>query len=146
MKMFIKNMLSYYYEVAYKSWNLLLYYKNISINSNIKQSFLFGLILNKLNIDLNNLPVSDENSHFNFALGIFILSLICLLCFINVVGYLTSIILVRKYDIETKFPKLKTIIRYFENGSLIFILIEGTLCLIILIYIVVMSLLEITTI
>ena len=117
-----------------------------NFNSNIKQSFLFGFLLNKLNIDLNNLPVSNENSHFNFALGIFILSLICLLCFMNVVGYLTSIILIRKYDIETKFPKLKTIIRYFENGSLIFIIIEGTLCLIILIYIVVMSLLEITTV
>jgi hypothetical protein len=140
MKMFIflKNVLA-------QGCNLLLYYKNINFNSNIKQSFLFGLILNKLNIDLNNLPISDENSHFNFALGIFILSLICLLCFMNVVGYLTSIILIRKYDIETKFPKLKTIIRYFENGSLIFIIIEGTLCLIILIYIVVISLLEITT-
>jgi len=135
--MFIKNL-----------FNLFLYFKKICINSNIKQSFLFGLLLNKLNIDLNNLPVSDENSHFNFAFGIFILSLICLLCFINVVGYLTSIILIRKYDIlggACKFPKFKTIIRYFENASLIFIIIEGTLCLIILIFIVVMSLLEITT-
>lgn len=111
-------------------------------NVNLKYSFLFGLVLDKLNINLDNLP-DDNGSHYSFALGIFILSLVCLLCFINVIGYLISVILLRKYDIETKFPKLKMFIRYFENSSLIFVFIEGFMYLFFLFFIVIITLLEI---
>src|SRR2546429_7916713 len=89
----------------------------------IKQSFIFGIILDKLNINDNVLQSSGDNYHYNFALGIFILSLICLLNFINVVGYLSSIYLINKYDIDTKYPKLKKIIKFYENSSLIFVII-----------------------
>ena len=40
--------------------------------------------------------------------------------FFNVVGYLIALYLVNKYDVETKFPKFKRIIRYYENSSLFF--------------------------
>ena len=110
-------------------------YKNL----NTRQSLLFTLILDKLNI---NLP-EGASSHVNFAFGIFILSLICLFNFINVVGYLTSIYLLNKYDIETKFPKFKKIIRYFEKRSLFWVFIEGLTCVIFLICIIIFSLIEI---
>lgn len=103
-----------------------------------KQSFLLYFILNTLNID-----VSTEVEHnLNFALGIFLLSIVCLLNFISVVGYLTSIYLLSKYNVETKFPKFKKIIKYFENSSLFWVVIEGFTCLIFLICIVVFSLIE----
>lgn len=118
-------------------------FKNIKFGLNIKYSFLFGIILDKLNIDINNLPASNNENVYSFAIGIFILSLICLLNFINVVGYLISIVLIKKYDVENKFPKFKKIIRYFENTSLIIVIFEGIICLSTLIIIVVVSLLEI---
>lgn len=107
-------------------------------------SFLFTGILEILNISENGNPVSGNDFHYNFAFGVFILSLICLLNFINVVGYLTAIILINKYDIETKFPKLKIFIRYFEKSSLFFVILEGIVCLFFLFCIVVFSFLEIT--
>jgi hypothetical protein len=54
----------------------------------------------------------------------FTLSLIVLICFINVFGYIVSLYLylISKYEIESKFPKFKRIIRYYEKTTLFFIL------------------------
>lgn len=75
-------------------------------NSRIRQSFLFTVILDSLNI---NVRQQEENAahNVNFAFGIFILAIICLFNFINVVGYLIALYLVNKYDVETKYPKFK---------------------------------------
>jgi len=116
---------------------------NNLFSSGIRFSFLFGFILNKLNINETGLSGAGDNYHYNFALGIFILSLICLLSFINVVGYLTAIKFIIKYNIESKYPKFKFIINYFEKCSEISIIIEVIICLLFLIFIVIFSLLEI---
>ena len=107
-------------------------------NISIKQSFVFTFILDSLNI---NIP-DDASQHVQFAFGIFILSLICLLNFINVVGYLISIYLLSKYDVDTKYPKLKKVIKYYENSSLFFVIIEGLTCVIFLFFMIIFSLLE----
>jgi hypothetical protein len=108
----------------------------------IYHSFFFGIILNKLDINLNDLYSSNDNSDYNFFFFIFLLSLISLFCFMSVVGYLTSIILINKYDIEIKFPKLKIFIRYFKKSSLLFFTIDFLFCLISLIIIMILSLIE----
>jgi hypothetical protein len=54
----------------------------------------------------------------------FTLSLIVFICFINVFGYILSLYLISKYDIETKFPKLKRIIKYYEKSTHFFIILE----------------------
>lgn len=110
---------------------------------NIRYSFWVPLILSKLNIDIQNLPIKTSDDVYNLALGIFILALICLFNFINVVGYLIAIILIKKFDIETKFSKFKKVIKYFENSSLFFVIFEGILCLLCLIAIVAVTLVEI---
>lgn len=118
----------------------------IEVNSNIKYSFLFNLILDKLNINLDNLPSSDENLHYSFVLGIFILSLVCLLSYINVLGYSIATILIKRDNIfQEKYPKIYKILNYFLKSSLIFFLFEAILCLLILIFIVIISLLEINS-
>lgn len=117
----IKNISKYFFIKFLNIKNLI---KNFFSSYAIKHSFLFGLILNKLDINLNDLYSSNDNSDYKFFLVIFWLSLVSLLCFINIVGYLTSIILINKYDIETKFPKLKSIIRYFKKSSLLFCTLE----------------------
>ena len=49
----------------------------------------------------------------NIAFGVFILSLIALLAFINVLGYFLSLHLVQRYDIKNKYPKFSFIINYY---------------------------------
>jgi hypothetical protein len=56
----------------------------------------------------------------------FTLSFIVLICFINVFGYIASIYLRSKYDLDTKFPKLKRIIKYYEKSTLFFIILEAS--------------------
>ena len=108
-------------------------------NSRVTQSFLFSFILNSLDI---NIP--DDATHIvKLMFSIFILSLICLLNFINVVGYLTSIYLINKYDIETKFPKFKKVIRFYEKSSLFWVILEGFICVIFLLIIIIFCLMEI---
>ena len=117
-------------------------------NSIIMHSFLFGFILEKLNInELGEVSskgvVVTNNYHYNFSLGIFLLSLICLLNLINVIAYLIVSNLVNKNNIESKYPKLKQIIKYFSKTSLYFVIFEGIICLLFLLIIVIFSFLEI---
>ena len=102
----------------------------------VKQySFLLPFILN--NLDIKNLPPSSDSENIfndihNLAVSFFILSLLVLFAFSNVVANLTVIILRYKYDLDSKFPKFKWIFKYFEKYSYIWIIIEVILCLIIL--------------
>ena len=105
---------------------------------NLKHSFLFGFLLDSLNI---NLPDEDSH-HLKFVYGILLVSLVCIFNFVNVVGYLTSIYLLSKYDVESKFPRLKSIIKYYEKSSLFFVVLEGVTCFILLLSIVIFCILE----
>ena len=64
----------------------------------------------------------------------FILTLIALFCFINVIGYFLSIYLINIYDIKNKYPKFNKIIKYYENYNLLFIILESLICLSVLIF------------
>ena len=108
----------------------------------IKYSFLFGLILEKLDIKEKG-EILNGNYHYNFALGIFLLSLICLLNLINVIAYLIVSNLFTINNVESKYPKFQKIIKYFANTSLYFVIFEGIICLLFLLAIVIFSLLEI---
>ena len=48
-----------------------------------------------------------ENSEpiLQISFSVFILSLVCLLCFLNVIFFLIGILLIQKYNIEVKFKK-----------------------------------------
>jgi len=107
------------------------------LNKNeLKHSFLFTAILSKLEI-----KISDNASTFvNYSYGVFMLSLIALLCFINVLFYLIVYIIIQQKDYETKYPKLKRVINYYKNMNLIVAIIESVLCLICLLVLTLSSL------
>jgi len=69
------------------------------------QNFMLPFILNILDI---NLPEGSENLT-KYAFGVMTLSLVILLCFINILGYFLSLYILDKYNIENKFPKLNKI-------------------------------------
>ena len=114
-------------------------------NLRVRQAFLFPFILKSLNLP-GSAPQAGSDGNLSpnkkFALGICLLSLVCLFSFINVVGYLSFIILINKYDIESKFPRLKIIIKYYKKTSLFFVVLEGLMCLIFLLLIVIFCLME----
>jgi hypothetical protein len=53
----------------------------------------------------------------SYAFSMFMLNFIILICFVNIVGYILSIYLVNKYDIEIKFPKFKRYINFYKSIS-----------------------------
>jgi uncharacterized protein Usg len=83
------------------------------------------LILDWLGIEL---PESSETLT-NYAFGVFTLSLVALLTFMNVLGYFLSLHLVQRYDISNKYPKFRRIVNFYEKNSLLFILIETLFCI-----------------
>jgi hypothetical protein len=104
--------------------------------NNFNHSFIVTGILSSL--DLN---VTDESSLLSgYSYGIFILSLISLACFINLLCYFFVYFLIQKKDYENKYIRFNRIINYYKNTSLVFAIIESILCLICLIIIIFSSL------
>jgi hypothetical protein len=101
--------------------NILNKVKYIIINyiyNNVSYSFLPFISL--------NIPIAPDNlTGFNKVLyGVLTISIILLSCFINIIGYLLTLYLIKYTDIEIKYPRLKPFITYFKNTSLITIIIE----------------------
>jgi len=102
----------------------------------IRHSFsLFGFILSQFNLN-----VDDAASNFTqVSYGFLLLSLIALICFLNVIGYLITYILIQKGNYENKYPRLGKFINYYKKSTLLYVSVEAFLCLICLILMVFFS-------
>lgn len=68
---------------------------------------------------------SDSISGVNkIILGILIITTILLYCIINIVLYFGCLYLIKHTELEKKYPKLIPIIKYYQNTSIIFLIIE----------------------
>ena len=123
-----------------KTMNLIKKIKIIIINKNYKTSWMLPFLLSNLGLEEN------INSNSDISYGVFLLSLIALICFINVLGLLSVHILIQKKDYETKYPKFKKIINYYKNTSLVYVIIEALLCFICLFILILFSFLRIISI
>ena len=123
-----------------KTMNLIKKIKIIIINKNYKTSWMLPFLLSNLGLEEN------INSNSDISYGVFLLSLIALICFINVLGLLSVHILIQKKDYETKYPKFKKIINYYKNTSLVYVIIEALLCFICLFILILLSFLRIISI
>jgi len=102
-------------------------------NNNHKlHSFAFPFIINLL----GKYEPSDGDPFMVVIFQILIISIICLLSFINVIGYFSAIYLINKYNLEIKYPRLSKFLKYFERSSFVFIIIEGFICIISLLAII----------
>jgi len=108
------------------------------LSNKLSQSFsLFGVVLSQLNIN-----VEDTASNLTqISYGIFLISLVALCCFINIMGFLITYILIQKSNYERKYPKIIKFINYYKKSSLFYVTIEALLCLTCLLLLVVFSLL-----
>jgi hypothetical protein len=104
-------------------------------------SFTLPLILSKLDIQISD----TDTTLIKFSYGVFLLSLIGLLCFINIIGYMIVYVIIHRGDLEVKiqakYPRLSKYITYYKNSNLIFAGLEVLFCLICLLMLVSGSLL-----
>ena len=117
--------------------------QKVQINNrkNINHSFSLPLILGMLDID----PTQLNTNLSNYAYGVFLLSLVALLCFINVLFYITIHYLIQVRNYELKYPKLNKIINLYKKVNILYIFIEALICFVCLILIVFFSLICIYT-
>jgi hypothetical protein len=87
-----------------------------------------GIILPENATDINN-----------FAYSVLSLSIIILWTLTNVLGYLSAIHLLSISKFEIKYPKLFYFFKYFRYSSFIFVLIQGIICIIAVMTLIVVS-------
>ena len=105
----------------------------LNINIKITHSFsLFGLIMSQLNLN-----VEDTASNLiQISYGFFLLSLVALVCFLNVVGFMITYILIQQGNYEKKYPQLNRFINFYKKSTILYVSIEVFLCLICLLLLV----------
>ena len=83
---------------------LIINHFKLNRNIQITQSFsLFSFILSQLNLNVDDTASSLTQISYGFF---FLLSLVALICFINVLGFMITYILIQKGNYEQKYPKL----------------------------------------
>ena len=104
--------------------------------NNYQYSFILPFIL-------SHIPEISENSRsiIQINYGILLISILALYCFLNIIFYLITYILIDKGGYENKYPKLKRIINYYKNINLIFIIIDIIICFICLLILTIFPLL-----
>ena len=89
-------------------------------------------------LDLN---VTDSESVITqFSYGILLLSLVALLCFVNVLLYVTIQYLIQVVHLELKYPRLIRVINYYKKVNLLYIVVEAFMCLVCLLTLIFFSL------
>ena len=76
--------------------------------------------------DLDILNWKPENlNDFQIFLGsMLVLATVALLCFINIIGTLLSLYIIKYTELENKYPWLKRIVNYYSNINYLYILYQ----------------------
>lgn len=77
------------------------------------------------NWDLLNFIPNNLTDFQLFLCSLIVLALIALWCFIDIIGSLFSLYLIKYTDIEVKYPKLQKIIKYYGNINYMYILYQA---------------------
>jgi hypothetical protein len=65
----------------------------------------------------------DTLSNFTkVVVGILTIHILLFLCFINITAYFGCLYIIKHTELDKKYPKLKPIIKYYENSSIIFLI------------------------
>lgn len=100
--------------------------KNSTILKNDKfYSFNLAWILSQFNLDIDE---SSSSQLVNFNYGVFLVSLVGLFCFINIIGYIIAYFLLQKVDYEKNYPRLSKWIDRYKNFSYFYFCLDVTIC------------------
>ena len=107
---------------------------------NNTKSFGLPIILNYLGVTI---PGDEAEPIINLAFSVFTLSLIGLFCFLSIVGYLLSILIITNKYLEEKInsrPLFKKLVEYYKKSTLIYIGIDIIFCIFIFLFLIFNSL------
>lgn len=100
--------------------------KNSTILKNDKfYSFNLAWILSQFNLDIDE---SSSSQLVNFNYGVFLVSLVGLFCFINIIGYIIAYFLLQKVDYEKNYPRLSKWIDRYKKFSYFYFCLDVTIC------------------
>lgn len=132
----LKQMIRTQIVIQHLSNQVCLMINHFKLNKNIKiTQSLFGLIMSQLNVNVDE----TASNLTQISYGFFLLSLVALFCFLNILGFMITYILIQKGNYEIKYPKLRKFINYYKKTSLIYVSVEVLLCLLCLILLVFFS-------
>jgi len=87
------------------------------------RNFILYALFPLINTDV--LTFNDNLSNIDkVLLGVLSITIILLYCIINIIGYFSALYIIKHTDLEKKYPKLSTIIKYYQKTSIIFLIIE----------------------
>lgn len=134
-KMIIKKMMTKKMKIKNK---ILDFIKN-KCTETLNEKYSFSLPIILANLNLENVDPSSNITQLYY--GILLLSLVGLLCFINIIGYMIGYIFLQEGKYEIKYPKFSKYILFYKKSSIFLIIIEVLLCLTCLLLLVFFSLL-----
>jgi hypothetical protein len=139
VKFNLKSLLGY---VRIMKCNFFKWYDSLSLPAAAsslrkQQSFSLPFILSSLNLNISE----NDSTLTQLSFGVFILSLVALLCLINIAAYIVGYYLVNNGQYEVKYPKLSRFITFYKKSTIFFLGIEILLCFICLLILIVFSLL-----
>jgi hypothetical protein len=111
------------------------------VTNKYQSVYFLPLILAKFNPHIT--PETEPIISYSFSM--FILSLLVLICFFNIIGYIISIHLITKYNIENKFPYFKRYIKFYSSTNHWLLVLEIVIAFFFLICIVILNFFLFTT-
>jgi hypothetical protein len=105
------------------------------VTTKYKEAYILPFLFAKFNPNVT----AEAEPFISYSFSMFILSLLVLFCFFNIIGYIISIYLIDKYDIETKFPYFKRYIKFYSSTSKILLVLEIIIAFVFLIFIVILN-------
>lgn len=98
---------------------------NNNRNNNYSYSYILSMILTKFDIHVEN----SDSRITQLSYGVFLFSLIGLVCFINILGYFIVYAFLKKGDFAKKYPRYTWLMNYYKGTTLIFLTIKILLVL-----------------
>ena len=86
--------------------------------------------------ELINYKPDNLSEYQQLVFWVMVLAIIALWCFIDIIGYLISIYVLKYTDVEKKYPKWKGLINYFLKANYLFIIFEIFYIVVIYIFII----------
>jgi hypothetical protein len=111
------------------------YVTKAALTNKYTGAYLLPFIFAKFNPNVS----AEAEPLISYSFSMFILSLLVLFCFFNIIGYIISIHLIDKYDVENKFPYFKQYIKFYSSTSKFFLVLEIIIAFVFLIFIVLLN-------
>lgn len=89
--------------------------------------FITGYITNSVD------SISSVNKVIS---GVLIITVTILFCLMNIIGYFGGLYIIKHTDLESKYPKLKPIVKYYHNTNIVLLIIEIIFVFFVLLFVI----------